>query len=70
MDIDGEDDVDSQRPPFDPASLERELNEKYKKQNLLPAIPPLTGHSGIQIGLTTILKHFHSMFSSGTSSIR
>jgi hypothetical protein len=28
MDIDDEDDVDSQRPPFDPAALERELNEK------------------------------------------
>lgn len=40
MDIDDEDDGDSQRPPFDPAALERELNEKYKA-NLFHAIPIL-----------------------------
>jgi hypothetical protein len=68
MDIDDEDDVDSQRPPFDPAALERELNQKYKKQNLFHAITLLTSHLGIQIDPTTILKHFHSMSSSKTSS--
>jgi hypothetical protein len=66
MDIDDED--DSQRPPFDPAALERELNEKYKA-NLFHAITYLTSHSGIQIDPTIILKHSHSMFSSKTSSI-
>ena len=65
MDIDDED--DSQRPPFDLAALERELDEKYKA-NLFHAITYLTSHSGIQIDPTTILKHFHSMSSSKTSS--
>ena len=68
MDIDDEDDGDSQRPPFDPAALERELNEKYKAY-LFHTVTYLTSHSGIQIGPTIILKHFHSMFSSKTSSI-
>jgi hypothetical protein len=68
MDVDDEDDGDSQRPPFDLAALERELNEKYKA-SLFHAITYLTSHSGIQIDPTIILKHSHSMFSSKTSSI-
>jgi hypothetical protein len=69
MDIDDEDDVDSQRPPFDPAALERELNEKYKAHPSFMQLLPLTGHSGIRIDPAIILKRFHSMFFSKTSSI-
>jgi hypothetical protein len=66
--MDDDDDGDSQRPPVDPAALERELDEKYKA-NLSCAITYLTSHADTPIGPTIILKHSPFMFSFKTSSI-
>jgi hypothetical protein len=67
MDVDDEE--ESQRPPVDPAALNRELDEKYNA-NLSRVIAYLTSHADIPTDLIIILKRSHFVFSFKTCSIR